>query len=353
MVDPIINSGSGISLIQADVEAYFKTHLLPKTDILTPNAIEAQKITGMPIEDIGSIHKMFDRFVEMGCASIVLKGGHIHPIDTEIVDYLYDQGQFDMFIRQREIGLERVHGTGCIFSAILLAQLAHTEDLYNAMNNTEEQMDSLFRNIFELPSRELTLKGGQVLDFGLTPAKIAILNEVAEVYEFIKTKKKFDILIPEVRMNISIGIANAKTVEDVAAIEGRITKVNNIPTASGPIKFGASNHTARLLLTAQQKDASIRAVMNFKYEPDFIQPLAKAGLYLFEIQREDQPQNVQNQEKSTMQWVIETSFAVVNRIPDIIWDKGEVGKEPMMRLFGKDGADLIEKLKIIIRTVLD
>ena len=40
-------------------------------------------------------------------------------------------------------------------------------------------------------------------------------------------------------------------------------------------------------------------------------------------------------------------------MPDIIWDKGEPEKEPMLRLFALDANDLIKKLKAILRVVKD
>jgi len=41
----------------------------------------------------------------------------------------------------------------------------------------------------------------------------------------------------------------------------------------------------------------------------------------------------------------------MGEIPDIIWDKGSIGKEPMIRLFSKTSKDMIEKLKLIIRAI--
>ena len=52
-----------------------------------------------------------------------------------------------------------------------------------------------------------------------------------------------------------------------------------------------------------------------------------------------------------MQWVVETSYSINNSIPDIIWDTGEIGKEPMLRVFAKDGEELMTKLKVILRTI--
>ena len=44
-----------------------------------------------------------------------------------------------------------------------------------------------------------------------------------------------------------------------------------------------------------------------------------------------------------MQWVVETSYSINNSIPDIIWDTGEIGKEPMLRVFAKGGSRVDDK----------
>ena len=81
----------------------------------------------------------------------------------------------------------------------------------------------------------------------------------------LRRNKKFSKLIPEVRTNISGSLPNAKNKSEIAGIEGRITIINGFPKASGEIKFGASDHTARLILTAKEFDNSINYVMNLKY----------------------------------------------------------------------------------------
>jgi len=67
-----------------------------------------------------------------------------------------------------------------------------------------------------------------------------------------------------------------------------------------------------------------------------------------EIYREEQPDQVKNEEFSTMQWLIYKNYENTGKIPDIIWDKGFLGKEPMIRLFGKSSEDIIKKLEKII-----
>jgi len=161
-------------------------------------------------------------------------------------------------------------------------------------------------------------------------------------------------LIPEVKMNISGSLPNAVFKEQVAGIEGRITVVGGYPKASGEIKFGTSDHTARLILETKKYDNSINFVLNIKYKSEWIKLLQeKTDLVLEEIVREDQPEEVMIKEESTMQWLIKKSIKETRRIPDIIWDKGAIGKEPMIRLFGKNANDIINKLQKITSSIFN
>lgn len=190
------------------------------------------------------------------------------------------------------------------------------------------------------------------MDSSLPKEKLEIVNQIKEVYNFFSSNKEFSKLIPEVRTNISGSLHNAKNKSEIAGIEGRITIINGFPKASGEIKFGASDHTARLILTAKEFDKSINFVMNLKYRPDLIKLIQeKSDLKLQEIFRENQPEDVKKKEFSTMQWLIKENVKKKGKIPDIIWDKGSVGKEPMMRLFGKNSEDMIIKLTKIINLI--
>jgi hydroxymethylpyrimidine/phosphomethylpyrimidine kinase len=183
--------------------------------------------------------------------------------------------------------------------------------------------------------------------------KLEVINQIKEIYEFIKIKE-FVKLIPEVRTNIAGALRNAKTKSNVAGIDGRITIVNDMPKAAGDIKFGVAEHTARLILETKKFDKSINYVINLKYSPELIKNLhEKTDLDLREIRRENEPEKSKIKEFSTMQWLIKESIDKNGKIPDIIWDNGSIGKEPMLRLFGKNSTDLIEKIKKIINNIKD
>ena len=91
--------------------------------------------------------------------------------------------------------------------------------------------------------------------------------------------------------------------------------------------------------------------MNLKYLPSLIQKIEeKTNLKTYEFIRETQPDEVKKKEHSTMQWLIKEYLnkTDIKEIPDIIWDTGAKGKEPMIRLFGKNSEDMIKKLRKII-----
>lgn len=179
--------------------------------------------------------------------------------------------------------------------------------------------------------------------------KLEVINQIKEIYNFIRIKK-FCRLIPEVRTNIAGTLHDPKTKSDVAGIDGRITIVNGLPKAAGDIKFGAAEHTARLLLSAKEFENSVNFVMNLRYSPETIKDIQKkTDLELEEILREKEPRKTRNKEFSTMQWLIKESINKKGRIPDLIWDKGSIGKEPMIRLFAKNSVDMIQKLKKIVK----
>jgi len=178
--------------------------------------------------------------------------------------------------------------------------------------------------------------------------KSELIKQIQEIYNHIRIKK-FCKLIPEVRSNIAGALKNAKTKEEIAGIDGRITIVNGLPKACGDIKFGVAEHTARLVLTAKKYNDSINFVINLKYSPDLIEHIhTKTDLQLQELRREDQPEDLRKKEFSTMQWLIKECVSKTGKLPDIIWDKGAIGKEPMIRLFAKSSTEMIEKLKKII-----
>ncbi|MGB5909716.1 MAG: bifunctional hydroxymethylpyrimidine kinase/phosphomethylpyrimidine kinase [Promethearchaeia archaeon] len=364
--DPISTSSAGERLSSEGLELEIEKDLFPLVRVLTPNLSEAEWYSNMNLKDLRVenedelketarilLEKLYTgKEVKNEEKAVVIKSGLSNQ--KEIYDILcYNRkidSQFEInfqIFKKNKIAIERnIHGTGCVFSSAITAFIAKENSIPKAIEMAEAFFDEKFQTFIELPA------AGNVIDLTTSDEKLNVINQIKEVYNYISNIRKFTELIPEVRLNISCSLPNAKNTSDIAGIEGRVTIINSYPKASGDIKFGVSDHTARLILAAKMFDNSINFVMNLKYNPGWIALIQKnTKLKLHEIKREKQPNEIKEQEFSTMQWLIKESINESGEIPDIIWDKGSIGKEPMIRLFGKSSNDMIKKLKIILNTI--
>ena len=129
VVDPVMIATSGAQLITDDaVEAYIK-HLLPQCTLATPNIDEAKVLLGgAPVDRLTQEVAARQLYDQLGC-SILLKGGHL---EGDPVDLLFDGTQVWRFEQTR---LENVntHGSGCMLSAAIAAELAKGQPLHLAV----------------------------------------------------------------------------------------------------------------------------------------------------------------------------------------------------------------------------
>ena len=140
-------------------------------------------------------------------------------------------------------------------------------------------------------------------------------------------------LIPEVGTNIAYALPGARTRDEVAAVDGRIVKSGGISHPVGLVAFGASDHVARIVLTAMKFDPTIRSAANIRCSPRVISILKDLFLELCSFDRNAEPPGTQ-----TMDWGV--AFCCRGGVPDVIYDKGAVGKEPMVRILGENPAEV-------------
>ena len=362
--DPISVSSAGSRLSSEGLELEIERDLFPLLKILTPNVNEAAFYSNLDLTNTTSdiLREAAEILLEKLLINensndvekaVVLKSAantqdkvfDIALINTQMGEEM--KRKFRIFSKTKIPFQGNVHGTGCVFSSAITAFLAKGNSIEEAITKAEGFFVSKFQNIIDLPD------AGKIIDLTISDEQIKVITQIKEVYTFISHSKNFSKLIPEVRMNISCSLPNATKPDEIAGIEGRITIINGYPHATGEIKFGVSDHTARLVLSAKKFDNSINFVMNLKYIPELIKPMQeKTDLEIVEIIREEQPNDIKIKELSTMEWLIKETIEKKGKIPDIIWDKGSVGKEPMIRLFGKSSNEIINKLKKIRSLIL-
>ena len=106
--------------------------------------------------------------------------------------------------------------------------------------------------------------------------------------------------------------------------------------------FGASRHVARIILSALRYNPEIRAAINVKYSERNLSLCREAGLSISSFDRAEEPENV-----STMDWGTAEAIKKYGGVPQVIYDKGSLGKEPMIRLLGTNA---VEVAKLAVET---
>lgn len=134
VVDPVMVSTSGSSLMKTDAITTLIEELLPIAALVTPNIPEAQVLSGMTVEnenDMFAAAKLIGD--SYGCA-VLLKGGHSI---NDANDLLYDNGEA-MWFKGERINNPNTHGTGCTLSSAVAANLAKAFELSEAVRLAKE-----------------------------------------------------------------------------------------------------------------------------------------------------------------------------------------------------------------------
>jgi len=144
-------------------------------------------------------------------------------------------------------------------------------------------------------------------------------------------------------MNIGYALPNAKKLEQVCAINGRITKTQDSPRRCGGLAFGVSKHIAAIVLAAMPFNLDVRCAMNIRYSEENLEKCKKVDFTIGSFDRTKEP----TKKISTMEWGTKETITRLNYIPDIIYDIGGIGKEPMIRILGRNPKEVVDKAYIL------
>lgn len=138
ILDPILAAGGGKNLANQDLLNAI-LNLLPYVTLLTPNSIEARKLTGLSdLTDCG------EKLLVLGCQSVLITGTHENT--EQVTNSLFYQGQIKTYHYARLP--YNYHGSGCTLAASiagLLAQgLALTEAILKAQDYTWQTLNNAY-----------------------------------------------------------------------------------------------------------------------------------------------------------------------------------------------------------------
>lgn len=350
IVDPVITATTGKALIdQKDEHNQFieslKTSLFPIATIITPNKIEAEQILGRALQTKNDMMNACSELHKFGSQSVLLKGGHATEKGDEnfknyAIDILYN-GDFQTFKSPRIP--KEVHGTGCTFASLITGFLVKGFDVPKAVALAKQLITGGIKNSL------IVGDGIEVVNvipkLGYRIGDDDIITEVIQAADELTTILKPN-FIPEVGINIGYAKESAQSSEDICALTGRLVRVGEKVDYLGYAEFGASKHIARIILAAMDNDYKIRSAMNIKNRPEIIQVCKKLDFLVGEFDRTNEPKGV-----SSMEWGTKTVIDKLGQVPDIIYDTGGHGKEPMIRILGEDPKNVLEKFKKIFENL--
>jgi len=337
VVDPIFRAGTGGLLIREEDKDALIEAIVPRSFVITPNKHEAEDIAQIKIKKIGDMKKAASSIGKLGAKAVVVKGGHLEGAD--VTDILYYDGEFKIFTKPR-VEVE-AHGGGCTFSAAIASYLALDYDVVEAVTKAEEFMQDAIT--FGLRVGKGRIPVNPMASLFNEAEKHRVLEDVSTATKMIEVHSEFLPYMAEVGMQVAMALPYASTKWHVAAVEGRIVKFGERARAVGSVKFGVSDHIARIILTAMRHDPSKRAALNLRHDQKLVEAFKKLGRVISSFNRRFEPPEVKEMEGGTLAWGVEEAIKAVGKVPDVVYDLGEVGKEPMIRVLGNSAIEVVDK----------
>jgi hydroxymethylpyrimidine/phosphomethylpyrimidine kinase len=161
-------------------------------------------------------------------------------------------------------------------------------------------------------------------------------------------EKKVGSLFPEVQSNLGYALPYARGIEDVAAFPGRFVRLGTEIAKVADPEFGASQHIARIILTAMARDPEMRSAMNLRFTEEIVIRARKSGLVVGHFDRKAEPARVKREEGASLSWGVSQVLQKAKKIPDLLFDRGDVGKEPMVRIFGHNPGEVVVKVLLLL-----
>ncbi len=142
VVDPVMISKHGASLLEDDASQVLRNKLLPHAFLVTPNLPEATALAGFDVTDPPSMERAAAAIGRLGPKNVLIKGGHL---GGRALDVLWCDGQIHRF-ESEHIDSKNTHGTGCVYSAAITARLARGEELVAAVEASKNFVTKAIRS---------------------------------------------------------------------------------------------------------------------------------------------------------------------------------------------------------------
>lgn len=339
VLDPVLAAGRGGALLEEEGIGVLQRELYPLATLLTPNVPEAARLTGLTIETPAQLEDAARRLQGQGPQWVLATGGHLAG---DPVDILSDGNQAYHLTGPR-LPAPHNHGSGCLLATALAAHLAQGLSVPEAVNRSRRLAAQALRH--GLPLGQGPGPVNPYAPFARELARYEVLAALAEAGAVL-IREDLAPLIPEVLSNLGYATPYPEGQEDVAAFPGRILKTPGGTLIPAPPAFGASRELAGTILTAMETHPHRRAAMNINYFEgiEALAPLLHLRAAGFDSSRRPAPGEARA--GAPPDWGVAAAMAARQpweEPPDLIYDRGDWGREPRLWILGEDPLRVVEK----------
>jgi len=130
VIDPVMLAKGGAALLEPRALQVVRALLIPRAALLTPNAPEAEVLTGIEVASPDGQRRAGEALLQAGARAVLVKGGHV-PGET-VIDLLLTPDGETQFEGPR-LGARHTHGTGCTLASACATGLAQGMPLTDAV----------------------------------------------------------------------------------------------------------------------------------------------------------------------------------------------------------------------------
>lgn len=335
ILDPVIKSTTGGILLKPSSISDYKKLLIPIGYAITPNKSEAEILSGIKIKTKKDLMKCAQKIRKFGVKNVIITGTELSK--GKISDFILENKRSNI-ITSKKI-LKKNHGSGCTFSSTLAFCIS------NGKNITESLEFAHAYTLQSIKNAEKIGKGVPITKIEKRDSIKTTLNNAVKQFTQIKNIYSF---IPEVQTNFVFSKKNPKSIKDIVGISGRIVKDRKTVQVVGNFEYGGSKHIGNAVITVSKKFPQIRSSANIRFNEKTVKKFQKKGMRVLSYDRQKEPAKTKAKENSTIIWGIKNAIKNVSRPPDVIFHKGDLGKEPMILVFGKTPKEVVQKISKLV-----
>ncbi|WEU40497.1 MAG: bifunctional hydroxymethylpyrimidine kinase/phosphomethylpyrimidine kinase [Candidatus Odinarchaeum yellowstonii] len=272
IADPVVKASDGTVFSDEETVKELSAGLYCKAALLTPNIIEAERLSDHQIRKLDDIIEASYILLKKGLKAVLIKGGHLNS-SKEVFDVLNTGEEIKIFKKPRREWL-KIHGTGCVLSAAIAAYTAQGYSITEAVMRGEEYFSKLAAYPLNLNNSVGVLQPSKILNDCVEKIEgIRELNQAAYFLDKVLEAGRLDALGEFALLysiNKPVDVGDVVFLKLFKESEGETLKLS-YPT------IGSDDFTSRIMLTVKKWLPSIRACLCLPYSEKLTRNLEESS----------------------------------------------------------------------------